>query len=152
MELEPMDPKKPRQGEPYRIPFQLDLIDCIVLGDEGDRPSVTYWLSSGECHIHTFCDKEDCIVAWAIIGEELEGHGFVDGQDVFLHAGALKELKKLHTPELGHHISFVFHSVFEATWKYPDEQSLDEELTRISNVLAILQEKRATGCLPLITQ
>lgn len=118
-------------------------VDCIIFHPNSDEPGILFWLSGDTTLLKVFHDDIDCNKCWETITEGLGDEDFVRYHDIYFRAERLKLIEKCNTPPLGHFVQFTFHSSQIFKKQYSDEQSLDNDLIKISEILGILQEIRA---------
>lgn len=126
------------------IPLSIYDIDCIIYHPNDDEPGILFWLSDNTTFLNVFHDNQECDEQWGAIEHGLDNEDFIRFHDIRFRAERLKHLEKGHHAEIGYFLQFIFHSTRVFTQPYVDEQSMNEDLDRITNILGTLQEIRAS--------
>lgn len=116
----------------------------IILRPDNDEPGILSFWSDGTKRLSVFNDDVECDAYWTHIEQTLQNENFVRYDNMIFREEQLKLLEKCYTEELGHYLRFVFHNLFEFRKQYDDKQTLDDDLNRITDILATLQDIRAS--------
>jgi hypothetical protein len=114
----------------------------IIVRPNDDEPGILCFHTGGVRRLYVFSSDAECDEACASIEREL--HNFVHFHSMFFQPAELKSLDKCDTPEYGHHLHFIFHSGGTIRQQYEDEQTLDDDLNTVNNILGTLQDIRAS--------
>lgn len=126
------------------IPLFVYDIDCIIYHPNDDEPGILFWLSDNTTFLNVFPDDQECDEQWGAIEHGLGNEDFIRFHDMRFRAERLKHLEKGNNGEIGHFLQFTFNSTRVFTQTYIDEQAMNEDLERITDILGTLQEIRAS--------
>jgi hypothetical protein len=126
------------------IPVNLTMVSSIVFQPEDDEPAILFLYTNGERYLCVFGDDAECGNMRAHIESELRNENFIRYHSLFFRAEDLLALTKCESVDRCHYIHFAFNNGFEYWQTYDDEQQLDTDLNVITDILATLQDIRAS--------
>lgn len=133
-------------------PILIRDIDAIILDPDGDAPAIGYWLSNGDRLLDVHHDERECQEIWNIMEEGLSNQDFLKYNNMFLHVNTISRFERRSTPALGHHLIFWFKNGRSLIQQYDDEQEIVDDARSISEILATLQDIRASAARPTTRQ
>lgn len=129
-------------------PIPISQIDAIVLDPDGDAPAIAYWLKNGDRVLDVHNDDDTCQEIWNIMEEGLSNQDFLKYNNMFLRIDAIECLEMCNTPELGLHLAFSFANGRKLFQQYNDQSQIIKDCLAVSEILAAMQDLRASGGRP----
>ena len=127
-------------------PIPMDTIACIIRQQKGGAFVITCVFNNGRVSSQSFDNdgkKRDEL--WGKAELEFIKQGFVPHGNMCIRAEDLTLVELIHTPELGNCIHFRFRGGADYKQSYADEGELKRNYARLSDIMAILQDRR-TNC------
>lgn len=122
----------------------LTEMSVIVFRPHDNVPEILLLRADGITMVHHFGNDADCDECWVAIEENIKNDDFLRYYSMFFRAEELQSLDKRRSTDLAHYLHFVFHNGFEFLQQYNDQQQLNADLQSLTDILATLQDIRAS--------
>ncbi len=125
-------------------PIPLASIEAIVFNVIVDPPNIVYWLSGGETYVNATVGMTQFNELCAGVQEALGNEDFVQYHNLFFRAERLQTCERRYSQELGDYLSFFFQGEHEYREQYTNRALLENDLQKITDILSVLQDIRAS--------
>ena len=129
-------------------PIPIGEIDAIVLDPDGDAPAIAYWLTNGDRVLDVHSDDDACQEVWDIMEEGLSNQDFLKYNNMFLRIDAIERFEMRDTPELGLHLAFQFANGRKLFQQYTDHAQIAKDCAEVNEILAAMQDIKASSGRP----
>ncbi len=125
-------------------PIAVTEMSVIVFRPNDDKPGILSLRPDGTRLLSLFGNDAECTDFWTAIEERIRNESFVRYYNMFFRAEELKMLDRCASTDRAFYLHFIFHNGFEFWQTYTNEAVLNIDLSKINDILATLQDIRAS--------